>query len=297
MEKYYTPSGNVSPLAYLLFLATAIILIPILAALYAYAIWYIPIPYINFFITGIFGLATGWVISKVVIKYGKVRSKKWSLIFAVLGALIAIYVHWAVWVDLVFNISGTMGSEDLGIATSNANPFEVLALMSNPGGLFSTMKEINQIGVWGIKGGTVSGTFLTVIWVIEFLIIFLLTIMNSLGQSDKPFCEEENNWFNETTLSPTGVIQDPQGLLSALAQGNQESISNLIAPSTDSEVNHHSLITLYDAKTGDNYLSIENKIAKKDDNDKISFDDQPLVNYLKVSQQVIDGIKGKVALS
>ena len=294
MEKYYSPSGKVPALAFVIFFALLIIVIPLLATIYAYAIWYIPVPYINFILTGIFGFAIGWLINNIVVKYGKVRSSKWAMIFAIIAALVAIYVHWAVWIDLVMNISGVVGGDELGVATSNAKIGEVLALILSPGGLWEIMGEINKVGVWGIKGGTVSGTFLTVIWVLEFLIILLGSLFTGGNQVGKPFCEEENTWFNETHLSPSMAISDPQPLLTAITEGNNKALSELILPSTDSAFDHHSVVTLYDAKTGENYMTVTNKIAKQDKEGKISFQDQSLIEYLNVNQSVVDAIKQKL---
>ena len=103
MSTYYKPSGQFSPLSILYFILTCIIIIPLLATIYSYCIWYIPFPYINFFITAGFGFAVGLAISYFAIKHGKVRNGKVALLLGLLGGIIALYFHWVVWLDLVIN--------------------------------------------------------------------------------------------------------------------------------------------------------------------------------------------------
>ena len=110
MKQYYKPSGQFSPLSFLLWIIAALIIFPLLALAYAYAIWYIPIPYVNFFITAFLGLVIGVVVSKFILKIGKVRNRKLAFVFTLFAALTTLYIHWGIWVDLAFNISGTVGS-------------------------------------------------------------------------------------------------------------------------------------------------------------------------------------------
>ena len=291
MEQYYTPSGRFSPISFILWLGTAAIALPILSFIYAYAIWYIPIPYLNFIITGIFGLAIGIVVSRIVLRIGKVRNGKLAFVFAFFAALTALYIHWAVWVDLVFNISGTIGSDQIGVATSNVNMYEVFNLLLQPTLLFDLMKEINQVGVWGIKGGTVSGGFLTFIWVVELIVVIIATLMTGTGQASKPFCEEEETWFEENELAPVSHFTDGPAFVKALSIGDMEVISLSLTTVNDVKKDHHAKITLFDAKSGENFVSIENQIAKPNDKGEIKFSTEEVTRFLKISQEVADKLK------
>jgi len=193
MSNYYTPSGKVSPMAYVYFLLATIIIFPILALIYAYAIWYIPFPYINFFIAAGFGLGIGATVNFLVVKYGKVRSYGIALLFGLIGALFAMYFHWAIWVDLVMNIGETYGTDRIGIATSNIKMGQVFTLVTNPGPLFGIIGEINNVGTWGLKGSVVSGTPLTVIWVIEALIILFVAVTTSSTMTSQQFAKSIKN--------------------------------------------------------------------------------------------------------
>ena len=151
MATYYKPSGQFSPISFFYFLLTCLIVLPILGLIYSYAIWYIPIPYINFFITAGFGFAVGIIVTKLAVRLGKVRNTGLALAFGFIGSLVALYFSWAVWVDLVLNIGDTLGSEDIGVAVSNVKFMQVVNLVLQPGTLFSLIGEIKEIGVWGDK--------------------------------------------------------------------------------------------------------------------------------------------------
>ena len=293
MAQYYTPSGKTSPMAFLLWIGAALVALPILALIYSYAIWYIPFPYINFIITAGFGMLIGVVMSFLVIRIGKVRSGMWAFIFTLFGALTALYIHWAVWVDLVINISGTMGTDSLGIATSNIKMGQVINLILQPSALLEIMKEINEVGVWGIKGGTVKGGFLTFIWIIELLLATGVAVLTGIGQASKPFCELENKWFEETDLPAMGHIGDAAAMIKALSSGDVDTLTAMLTPAGDIKTEHHAKATVYDAASGENFVSIENQIAKTDDKGEISFNSEQVVSFLKVSQEVMDLLRGK----
>jgi hypothetical protein len=280
-------------MAYLYFLLTALIILPILGLIYAYAIWYIPIPYINFFITAIFGVATGVAIGFIVINLGKVRSPLWAGIFLVLGAMTALYFHWAVWVDLAFNVSGTMGTDRIGIATSNVKFGEVFNLILNPAALFESMSLINEVGVWGIKGGTVKGGFLSFIWIVEIVLTVGAALFTGISQSGKPFCEFEGKWVEETDLAPTGLIMDAPAFASALDRGDLEALGTMVTPAGDIKTEHHSTMTVYDNASGENFVTVTNKVASKNSKGEIDFKDEAVTRYLKVSQLVMDKLRGK----
>ena len=278
-------------------LVTPLLALPLLAVIYAYAIWYIPIPYLNFFITGIFGLLIGLVISKVVVKIGKVRNGKLAFVFCLFGALTALYIHWAVWVDLAFNITDTIGTDTIGIAQSNIKFTEVLSLITQPKALFSLMSSINEVGVWGIRGGTVSGGLLTLIWVIELLMTTIVALMVGTGQASKPYCETENVWFEERELSPVSHFPDGPALTKALASGDIDVVDTALQPVVDIKTEHHAKITLYDAKSGENYVSIVNEIASRNDKGEVKFKSDNLTSFLKVSQVVADRLKAGVTVT
>lgn len=291
MQNYYSPSGRFSPISFLYFLVATFVALPILATIYSYAIWYIPFPYINFFLTAGFGFGVG-LLFNIVVNRGKVRNNIMATAFGLVGGLFAYYFHWAVWIDLVLNMGDTIGSNRIGITVSNIDIFQVLGLAMNPESLFEIIMKVQEVGTWGIKGSTVSGTFLVVIWAIEALVFFALTLLIPSGASSKPFCEHSDKWFEEKELAPLSFITDPANLIALLESNNETAFDGLQTiknPKTES----HSVFTVFSNDSKEHYLSIENKLASINDKKEVKFDSTDIVKYLAIKNSLIQHLENK----
>ena len=105
MSNYYKPSGKFSPISFVYFILVCTIALPILATIYAYLIWYIPIIYLNFLVTFGFGFAIAITVGYLVVRLGKVRNYGLAILFALIASLVAYYLQWVVWADLAINTS------------------------------------------------------------------------------------------------------------------------------------------------------------------------------------------------
>lgn len=285
MENYYKPSGKFSSIFILYFLLAVAIPFPILGLIYAYCIWYIPFVYINFFITIGFGFMVGFIISEFVIKKGKVRNPLLGVFIGVAGGLLALYFHWAIWIDLVINAGESYGSKRIGITVSNIDFLQTFSLIFRPDLVFQFMGEINEYGTWGIRGATVTGTFLWIIWLTELIIVIAVSGFLPYLEAKKPFSESTNSWYEEMVLPAFSYIENKQQIIASITQSNHadfESLSNEV----NKEEDNHSIFTLYKSKSGKNYLSIENKTSKTDKNGKISFDNHQIVEYIAINSEL-----------
>lgn len=285
MSKYYQPSGGFSPSSILYFILTSAIVIPILALIYTYLIWYIPFIYINLFITIGFSFLIGMAISRFTIKTGKVRNSTIAIIFGLFGGLLALYFSWAIWVDLVINAGESYGGSRIGITASNIKFLQVFELAFDPETLVGLISKINEVGTWGLRSTTVSGTFLTIIWVIEILIVIVISTLVAYNASKIPFCEIDNKWFEEKILPAFSFIKNPKEMTTNLENSNQNSFDELERIS-DVEMESHSIFTLYSSEKGKNFLVIENRQAKTNDKDEIEFDDDEFIQYISISSEL-----------
>ncbi len=295
MDTYYKPSGKFSVISFLYFFLLSITAFPLLGLIYAYCIWYIPFFYINFLIAAAFGFLIGFLINTVVIGKGKVRNVPLSLIFGLLGGFVALYFHWAVWVDLVINAGESYGNSTIGVTASNIEFLQVFNLAIQPDLLFEIIGEINKTGTWGLKGTTVSGAVLSVIWIIELLIIVVVTIITSFHKSKQPFCEKDNSWFKETVLGTFDFILDTASVTKELETGNStliETINKIENPQIS-----HSILTMYTSNFKETYLSIENKNAKTDKDGKLDFDDDPFLDYISINSTLKQTLLDKKIIS
>jgi hypothetical protein len=285
MKEYYKPSGKFSPIFLVYFLLVSVIVFPILGLIYAYCIWYIPFVYINFFITLGFGFLAGLAISILVIKKGKVRNTLLALIIGALSGMVALYFHWSVWIDLVINAGESYGSNRIGITVSNIEFLQVFSLIFQPNLVFEYINEVSKYGTWGIRGATVSGTFLWIIWAIEFVMVVGLTSFMAYLQSKKPFSESTNSWYEEFVLPAFNFIENQDQLILDLKNGNQSALE-LLSREVDIESESHSLFTLYRSQSGKNYLSVENKTSKLDNKGKVDFDSEEFIEYISIDSQL-----------
>ena len=264
MDKYYKPSGRFSISSIFYFVLLCTIVFPVLGLIYSYAIWYIPFIYINVIITAGFGFLVGFLINLFVIGKGKVRTPLLAIIFGVFGGLIALYFHYAVWIDLVLNVGESYGTSSIGITVSNIEFLQVFTLAMEPAVLLELISEVNAIGTWGLFGSdTISGVFLSIIWLIEILIVVVISTVLSRSKVSDPFCEIDNEWFTETILPPFDYIDYQEQLIIDLENDKGDSFSRASLSSNSN--NNHSVFFFFSSKNGTNYLSIENKLAKLDD--------------------------------
>ncbi|MEO0323352.1 MAG: hypothetical protein AAF447_10375 [Myxococcota bacterium] len=174
----YTHSGQATPLGLVLgFVAIGVS--PLLGALYAAAIFYIPLIYLNAILTAVFGALLGFAIAQAL-RAGKVRSTLLTLAFVGVGTLVAYYVHWAVWLN-------RLSEGELSVLD---------ALV--PDVMFGFIGEVYELGAWSLFGSEVSGLALGAVWLVELLLIFGLSLLVGYVVSvGDPFCEHCGTWCKE----------------------------------------------------------------------------------------------------
>ena len=276
MSNYYKPSGKFSPISFVYLLLVCVIAMPILATIYAYLIWYIPFVYINFLITAGLGFAIGIAVWQIVIKLGKVRNYGLAILLALIAALAAYYFQWVVWTNLVL--------------ISSDEESQLLRLLSNPSYLSQLIGFINESGTWSFKGAVVSGTFLTIIWIIELLIIIGVAIFIAIPHSKHPFNETLDEWFKEEELPAFTYIDNPNSFKQAAEQGNWEALAETLQLA-DRQASH-SLFTAY-VSGNDYYLSVYNVKAKTNNKGKVEFDTDEFMKYLHINKTIYDMLKAK----
>lgn len=142
---------------------------------------------------------------------------------------------------------------------------------------------------WGFGSSTVSGVLLLIVWILEFLIVTLLSVLVSFPSSKAPFCEETNKWFEQESLPAFQEIGDKMAVIKNLENGDND-VFNEIQQVRNSKEESHSIFVLYGSEMGKNYLSIENKIANYNDKNELEFEDEEVIEYISIS----DTLKNKL---
>lgn len=181
----YRHSGKFSPHG----LALALI-VPIAAGfplgyVYACLIKWIPFIYLNVFITagygGVVGFLAGWML-----RFGKVRNNTLAALCGLLAGISGLYLGWNGHIHAYFEDSPAF-----------CLPAEMLR----------GMKYLYEHGSWTLKGETITGVILGIVWGVEALMIVgLSTLMSYVMISGTPFCERTECWLDKekkiSTLEP-----------------------------------------------------------------------------------------------
>jgi hypothetical protein len=283
---YYKPSGKISLPSIIICILAVLVATPVLALIYTYAVWYIPFVYINFFITLGAGFALFMLITILTNKF-KSRSKIFDITISIIAAALLIYTNWAVWVDLVLNSGETYGIENhIGITVSDSSMSRVFSLMLNPNELLQYATIINEYGTWGIKGGTVSGIFLLIIWIIEAGILFGFAPFLVLFKESEPFCETGNEWAEKKEVNHTfKYIANEEEMKRNLENKKYESVLNLEIKE-DAELNHAKMYIFYAKASALFYLSLKNFTGKLDKENKVSYSEKFIVENIEIPQEI-----------
>jgi hypothetical protein len=210
-EKYYSHSGAVGITGPILFATVGLLVTALMAWVYGYAVYYIPLIYINFFITLFFGGGVGFLIGWLG-KVGKVRN---NMVMLLSGLALGLFANYFQWVAAIAAISGDLAGE--------------MVIVFSPLVLFEFMGGLADTGYWTIFGWTPTGWAMYLFWWIEFFIIVGGATLIAMGfSSEEPYCENCDDWVKDkyqiTNLNPVG---NPLALVQGMEQDNFEELMNL----------------------------------------------------------------------
>jgi hypothetical protein len=146
------------------------------AFIYAYALWYIPIPFCALLPLA-FGAAVGFAVAKIA-EWGRVRNNLIVGTIGLLCGLAALYVYWGAY----FWAYNGVGRTGLWAFT--------------PRGLLLFGLHLFEKGSWGLGNNNdhVTGWLLVAVWIIEACVVLGLTVVVALLNSERPFCERCQAW-------------------------------------------------------------------------------------------------------
>ncbi len=198
---YYEFSGKIGPLGVITVLLPGVVASIVLGFIYAYAIFFIPFVYINFFITVFFGAGIGAAVGWGA-RIGKVRN---GAVIALAGlgfGLVGECFQWWKWVEI-------------GVASASIK-------VTSAGQLIEVIQAIAENGAWSIFGFTPTGFLLYLIWFAEGTIIVLGAGLVAYGMfSSSPFCEKCKNWLKVAKkIEPLTALEDPETARIQLEQGH-----------------------------------------------------------------------------
>lgn len=165
-QTHYKAPQSIDPVGFFLGAMAGLAGALLIAPIYALAIAYIPIVYLNALLTGCAGFAIGWGVC-TALRAGHFHNAPISYGMA-LGALgLAYWTHWIMWFAVL-------------AFRSDANVLDALYMLYPPA-LLSAIGAVYDVGTWSISGGDVNGIPLGITWVLEALIFFGAGLVGALG--------------------------------------------------------------------------------------------------------------------
>lgn len=215
---YYRHSGRAPLGALILALALGIAVTVPAAILYAIAVLYIPIIYLNIVLGLGLGAVMGGVPAKLA-RIGRVRNNARAYAVVLIVALAGFYIAWVAWLWFTLQKSHIA-----------AQPMK---LLMHPAAIWQLAQIINVHGTWTLgdhTGDPVGGITLWVVWIAEAAILIgsSLVFAKKALASD-PFCENCAQWCGRPRRLGVSPSRDVRELTTQLEAGNFDSIKPLSA--------------------------------------------------------------------
>ena len=134
-------------------------------------------------------------------------------------------MHWVVWIDVLL---GRMEVESA-----------LVPLLLSPTAVWELMVQINQAGIWSIRGWTPTGGSLWGIWIAEAA-LFFGTVLLSTNEffADTPFCEECGTWCQKEEDVCRLAEAPAEELVQRLELKDFGYLESLRAPESEEEAHH-----------------------------------------------------------
>lgn len=278
-EVYYKPSGKFSISFFPYFILLQAVFIPILSIVYIYLIYYIPIIYFNFLITLGCGMAAGLVMT-AIITFGKVRNSKLALFSGIIAVFIMKYVQWCIYIPIV--LTNAYGMYDLTLPERFGMSLDLLL---NPSVVFDYVSIINQVGVWSISNITFKGVFLTIVWLLEFLLMAGSACSVALYRPKYPFCEEDGTWYIKMPDKIRASLPEKLGSFkNAMESGDFNELMRLSKEYKPDSSQYMSLIFYKPKNEKHYYLKIE-RVTVTEEKGKEKRHEETLVEYISIDNQ------------
>ena len=289
-ELYYKPSGKFSPISLLYFVVFMVITIPVLSIVYIYAIRFIPFIYLNFLIAIACGCAVGFVMM-LISKWGKIRNTILVICLTIVAMIVLKYFQWCIYIPLVY--SDIYHFFQASFLDRMLLSFD---LFLRPDVVIEEAIFINANGTWslgssGSSGYAVTGIFLSIVWIGEFILMLAGAIALAFSQPGSPYSENTNDWYKEVkTPFEAGLPADPAAFKARLETGDFRELISLVYQGRADQLDHLSLV-MFEPKqptpVDPYYITISQQTTSYDKKGAQKVSSKPLMTYLSVNHAIM----------
>ncbi len=279
---YYRRSGKIDVLRLLIWFTGGVLASIPLALLYAAAVRYIPIIYVNALFT--LGLAAGaGFLASLIAKGARSRNHGFTLLIGLAIGVISLWFAWAYWVVLLH--------KDVSVFSV---PHFLKAL--NPSIIQYMTVEVAKMDNYltiGKAGKTViSGYGLYTLWAVEGLVVVLGSTLIAFGLcADKAFCERCRKW--------TGIIFTSRRLDASIdyvtlrEELEAHQFASLLGMGlANSGDTLYIIVEVHSCGCGETFLlSVIETVVSTDDKGKESTKRNDIVSKLYISREELEQIR------
>jgi len=272
--KFYRHSGKAPILGLFLIGIAGFVAVPILGAIYALLIHFIPFIYLDALIVIGYAIAISAVLSSAA-RYGKVRNMFLVGLAAFFFGVLADYIGWVVW-----------------LAIAVGNPRFLLEVFF-PFDIFYYITLVAEKGAWSLSGTTPTGVFLYLVWFIEACIVIGgTTYLTVKSFSKTPFCEDSDRWADKrSVLGLFNPLTNIPQFKNAVLQGSLAPFNEL-KPSNPNN-NHYTLLELYECVECKNFfiLNVDEVTVKINNKGKADTKTNSIIANLIVTPTTLSSLR------
>lgn len=168
-----------------------LIVLFVLAYLYAFVTAFSPAIYLNFFLMLMFGSFIGFV-SLLETYYGLIRNKKHWMVLSLINSIVLWYISWIIYILAIANETSFMSIQGFD---------HFMSFLIRPDIVFLTINDLSHQGLWSVSFLSPDSFTFWMIWIIEFMVLLITPIIFLRKQSTFPYSELNEAWYKEYVLS------------------------------------------------------------------------------------------------
>lgn len=191
----YKASGKYTPGSIAVFLAVGLLAGFLLGAAYIYLLGFVSNMLLrSLVIAGYLFAMSGCLI--LLVRKTRIRNTRVVLLVTLVILLLSYYSNWVFFVNLVQD-AWQKGANEVWAYHFQ---FPLLLkrwwdLLTSPGALFSAIVQILPYGSSSINGEMLKGIPLLIVWIIEFLLVFLVPLYHVVYRASRPYEEDLGIWL------------------------------------------------------------------------------------------------------
>lgn len=276
---YYQESNQINKpklaIAYVFCFLVAIV------AAYVYMIITVMLPlvYIGCVMPVIFGIGLSFVV-RFVTRMTHNRNRKSRYVLAGTMALFLTYFQWVIFLLYAYELRLPSFRTYL---TNIGLPFYM-------DGTWAFIVEINKVGMWEVFGEVISGSFLTVIWILEFVVLMGTLLIYTVSVRAYPYAEDKEQWYKKYTLDDDYKVV---GALKLVEDLNQDAYKTIKELGYGQGYRHAKIHLYYLERSSYHYLDVETVMISREAKNEVDLLIEALRIDNRTAKSLLDNFEHK----